>query len=233
MPYAVARLALLLALIPVLGSASLATAAPESATLPVVRCATTYGVSQSNAPRVPSRLSADITAPLVQRLAFYSNGWISLLAPRGWHCSGAVGADGTLSLDVLPAYVSGVTSTAAAVTALIPSACIGCIGEMACPFFPEASRMSPYAQCGHIPTRERVYRLSAHAITFDDPPGVTGTGHPSGGPYPASGVVMFNGVTTASRSVYPRAAQETCTLPEAQHALCTAAMNDYLRRYRL
>lgn len=52
-----------------------------------------------------------------------------------------------------------------------------------------------------------------------------GTGVPSGGQYPANGVMTY----------YPRAANgswvETCILPPGQKAECTASLNAFLARY--
>jgi hypothetical protein len=66
---------------------------------------------------------------------------------------------------------------------------------------------------------------SAVPASFADPPGVRGTGVPSGGQYPANGVMTY----------YPRAANgswmETCTLPAGQKAECTASLNAFLARY--
>ncbi len=181
-------------------------------TLPVVRCPTTYGVEGTKPRPVPRRLIAHTAAALAGRLAFYSNGWVSLLGPRSWHCSGLVAADGNLSLSVLPPYVADVSRQAAALTAFIPTACTGCVAVTACPFFPEARKINPRVGCPRIPARESIERRSAHAVAFDDPPRVRGTGNPSGGPYPAHGVVLFNGVIRWTRDAYPAAAQETCTL---------------------
>jgi hypothetical protein len=80
-----------------------------------------------------------------------------------------------------------------------------------------------------VPAVEQVVRLGTHAVAFEDQPDVAGTGNPSGGPYPANGVVIYNN----SNATYPNAGEETCTLPEAQHSICTEILNDFLGRYPL
>lgn len=63
-------------------------------------------------------------------------------------------------------------------------------------------------------------------VDFEDPPGVSGDGSPSGGPYPANGVAVLDNSPTPS-SAY----KETCTLPSSQHALCTAVLNSFIASY--
>ena len=221
---------------------TLAEAQAKSQVLPVVRCSTTYAVPRGQSPfrpphgvhppAIPRKLVGAVTGAVGRQLAFYSNGWISLIAPRGWHCSGGVGRDGSLVLTVLPPHVSHVTTKAAAVTAFIASPGTGQVGYTACPFFPHATR--PRAvPCPTIPRREHIHRLDARAVAFVDPPHVKGTGYPSGGPYPASGVVMFNAATKVRGHPKPTASWSTCTLPTTQRARCTATINDFLSRYRL
>ena len=73
-------------------------------------------------------------------------------------------------------------------------------------------------------------RLGARrAVAFEDRPCVVGTGSPSGGPYPANGVVIYN----SNGTKYPNAGEETCTLPEAQHSTCADVLDDFLGRYPL
>jgi hypothetical protein len=74
-----------------------------------------------------------------------------------------------------------------------------------------------------------VTRIAAYSVLFEDPPGVRGNGFPSGGPYPADSLLMVNAKTSSSSIA---ANQETCTLPRAQHALCTMILNDFRRRLR-
>jgi hypothetical protein len=203
-----------------LGGSVISASARDATALAVTHCPTSYGGGNPTPPKIPRRLVVPSA-----RLAFYSNGWITVLAPRGWHCSGGVGSDGNLSLSVLPPYVSQVTPQAAAVTASRDSS--GQAASDACPFFPEFDY--PGLPCTKIPARERVTRLTARSVAFEDPPRVTGDGWPSGGPYPANGVV----IARESKSQGAGANKETCTLPQSEHALCAAILSDFRRRYRI
>jgi hypothetical protein len=72
--------------------------------------------------------------------------------------------------------------------------------------------------------RERIERLSRTAVAFEDPPGVHGTGQPSGDSFPANGVMLFN---PSSKGFFYG---ETCVLPASEHTVCTLLLNDALRR---
>jgi hypothetical protein len=52
-----------------------------------------------------------------------------------------------------------------------------------------------------------------------------GDGNPSGGEYSANGVMTFHSPNVDGSWV------DTCTLPDSRHALCTAALNDFVARY--
>lgn len=206
----------------------------SAVTLPVVRCPTVYGAIGTKPRPVPRNLIARLAPTLASEVAVYSNGWVKLLGPRGWHCSGLVAADGGLGLTVLPPYVSTVTSTAAAITGGIdfngPAASDGC------PFFPELAQFFPRssrsALCPGLPAGEQVSRLGARSVAFEDPPRVRGNGYPSGGAYPANGIVSYRWLRATGAST-PEVAKETCTLPQAQHRLCTAILNDFFHRDHL
>jgi hypothetical protein len=127
---------------------------------------------------------------------------------------------------VLPPYVSQVTTQAAAVTAYVAWNARAASPDT-CTFFPELIADLPcYSK---IPAREQVTRVAAYSVLFEDPPGVRGNGFPSGGPYPAASLLMVH----PKGSSQPIAAhQETCTLPQVQHALCTTILSDFRRRLR-
>jgi hypothetical protein len=63
-------------------------------------------------------------------------------------------------------------------------------------------------------------------VLFEDPPGIAGSGWPSGGADPANGVVGLVG-SPENELVY----RSTCTLPASEHAICTASQNDLISRY--
>ena len=72
----------------------------------------------------------------------------------------------------------------------------------ACTFFPN----HPAPVCHKAPARERVTRLSPHSVRFEDPPGVKGDGDPSGGQFPADGVLTARPGTKTRRPPTARAA---------------------------
>ena len=196
--------------------------------IPVVKCPTLYGLGRDQymIPSLPRSLSASVTPDEARRVSFYSDGWLTVLAPHGWHCTGVVGATGALDLVVVP---SGVSSSrglpdrrAAAVTARIPSPETGEVGGDVCSLFPDATPV-PDSPCPAAATRERVVRLTATTVAYEDPPHVVGNGDPSGGPDPANGVAVY---------AHSRAAEATCTLPQPEHATCTLILNDFLVRHR-
>jgi len=163
------------------------------------------------------------------QLGFYSNGWLTVVAPSGWRCSGIVGATGALFMTVVSPQARlthGLPSSRTqAVNVYVASPGTGEVG-IACALFPNV-RPKPNP-CTPMPAREKAVRLGPHVVAFEDPPHVKGTGDPSGGLSPANGVMIYDG------SKYPQwAAEETCTLPESQHRACTVILNDFVRRYHV
>jgi hypothetical protein len=219
-----------------------ASAASAAESVPIVRCSTvpsTPGfLPQFKPSGLPRGLTAELATTLTGRLAFYSTGWVTVLAPVGWKCSGGVGATGALWISVVPPHTPrGGASVSdflagrdsAAVTAYFGSPGTGEVGGLACPFFAAATPQPGWARCPAIPQHEQTARLGVHAVAFEDPPHVEGTGDPSGGPYPANGVVIYNATSRPATM----AAEETCTLQTAEHGTCTAILNDFVRRYPL
>ena len=78
----------------------------------------------------------------------------------------------------------------------------------------------------HTP-QEVVHHVSPTVVEFEDPPGVTGDGFPSGGTYRARGVMFYD----APPGKFASGGTATCTLPEADAALCVAILNDFVQRY--
>ena len=208
------------------------TAVPTPATRPVSvsTCPTEFGVEGQTAPAGPSSMNAPTS--VAPNLGGYSNGLIGMLAPAGWACSAVVGADGGRSLDIYPStqtpsalqIQTGMPSDALAVRVEIPSQGTGPASYLACPYFATAAAGSG-VPCQTPPPGEIIHRGGANFVEIQDPPGVTGLLSPSGGTYPANGVVIWDPTTQYS-------AQAICTLPQEQHQICTAVLNDFLVRYR-
>jgi hypothetical protein len=181
----------------------------------VAACPSTYGDVGKHP--VPSLLRANATVP--RGFVFYANQALAVLAPEGWKCKGAVGVDGS-------GYVAVTGSGGRAIEGREGSVCADCNFEIACPLFPQAKALQPELGCPSTPpSDERIYKLSDIAIAFEDPPGVHGTGQPSGGRNPANGVVIY------SAGPPDQALEETCTLPNSAHLECAAVLNDFLARY--
>jgi hypothetical protein len=117
-----------------------------------------------------------------------------------------------------------------AIVGLETSACQGCTNGQACPLF-TAAASAFLNQIGHMcpdvrPPSESVYPISSGVVGFQDPPGVSGEGRPSGGQNPANGVMTY----------YPGNPQgswlDTCTLPTGEKDRCTAALNVFVTGYR-
>jgi hypothetical protein len=208
-------------------------------TLPIVVCPTTIGVT-SSPKHLPSSETFAVPAGLAGQLSAYTDnqGELAVVAPRGWACKALVGADGSASVSVHPGGQAGSLYTswprgAQAVTAVLVPACVGCELETACAFFPSAEHqlVTTYGgdlKCHRRPSAEGVARLSPTAVEFSDPAGVHGTGNPSGGNYPATGVVTYKPST--SKATYGTWT-ETCTLSPRSHAVCAATIQAFVARW--
>ena len=212
--------------------ASLAAPTPEAsrtAHIPVVTCPTTFGLPDETMAPVPSTMTATVSAAVAAQVAFYSNGTRTLLGPRDWHCEAAVGVDGSSSMTITPPGQATPTGSPPpdqqAVTAFTGGACVGCIASMACGLFPEAWKLfdQPGLACPtKSPAGELITRPIPRSAIFEDPPGVAGTGDPSGGRYRALGLLVFDPGTGAAGSGtdMPSALKITCTLPDAMAQVC-------------
>ena len=212
---------------------------PVSAVLPMVTCPTTYGLSPASTPVLPSTTSESVPGDLVGELAVYTDlqGEMKLLGPIGWACSATIGADGSERIDVHPPGQTGSTSepfhnsSVEAIMGNRTGGCEGCAVTQASPLFRAAASQceSQFAgdaqECHAQPTGESTESIEPGVVGFLDPPGVTGDGNPSGGQYPANGVMTFQ------TSRYTESFLDTCTLPASRQALCTAALDNFVQLY--
>jgi hypothetical protein len=178
---------------------------------------------------VPASMTATVSAAVAAQVAFYGNGTRTLLGPKGWHCEAAVGADGSTSMTITPPGQATPTGSPPpdhqAVTVFTEGACVGCIATLACGLFPEAWKLfdTPGSSCPTTsPAGEMITRPMPRSVIFEDPPGVAGTGEPSGGRYRALGLLVFDPGTGAggSGTDFPSALKITCTLPDAMAQVC-------------
>jgi Domain of unknown function (DUF4850) len=173
-----------------------------------------------------------VTVPqaLAGKLSVYADtqGIMELVGPKGWTCTASHGADGSDGITVHP-HGEG-ASPRSAIVGSQTSACVGCaLDQACCRLFPSAARALRSDLGEACPIRrapaEMVVRIAAGIVAFEDPPGVEGTGVPSGGQYPADGVMTYH------PSAPDGSWQETCTLPSSDKGLCTAVLNTFVSWY--
>jgi hypothetical protein len=213
---------------------------PVSYRVPLVECVTGTGTTSAPKPMAATK-ALSMPADLVGKMAAYTDdqGEMYLLAPLGWTCQASLGTDGNDSIAVYPpgevgtsqfALVHSWPKSAQAVTGDLLPTCYACFVGQACTFFPAAEHdlvrdFSGQLSCTPLPTGQAVARLTSSVIAFSDPTGVLGTGEPSGGAYPAYGVVTFKDKTP--NGTYG-SAMETCTLPKSEHSMCNAALQSFV-----
>jgi hypothetical protein len=210
-----------------------------SVQLPLNKCTTSVGDSGDTPANLPATVQVDIAKGLSTQLGFYSDneGVIEVLAPSGWTCTAVIGADGSSSVSVSPAGQSDVSSgaltpgsTAEEINASQTSACVGCRESLACPLFVNAANDYLHAfskTCpSSRPTSELVTTINGHLVKIEDPPGVNGDADPSGGAYPAMGVMTYFGDRNSDGSW-----TETCVLPPTDTSMCRAIIGNFNSRY--
>ncbi|HEY5262723.1 MAG TPA: zinc ribbon domain-containing protein [Acidimicrobiales bacterium] len=208
--------------------------------LPLKVCATSVGDASEVPVGLPSTIHVKMPKDDSGTLAFYSDneGIIGVLAPIGWNCTAAIGADGSSSLHVSPAgqatLASGALSagsTAETISAQQTSACVGCRVSLACPLFTISSNDSSSElnqPCSLTrPTSETTTSINEHVVEFTDPPGIHGDADPSGGAYPAMGVMTYYG-DRASQGSWT----ETCLLPPTDRPTCKVIIGNFESRYK-
>jgi hypothetical protein len=203
--------------------------------LPLKVCKTSVGDSSETPANLPADVQVKIASGFSNKLAFYSDneGLIEVLAPTGWKCSAGIGADGSSSMDVSPKGQSGGANAGAkveAISATQTSACVGCRESLACPLFVSAANdyLRSYLEACPTtrPASEIVTKINSHVVEFIDPPGVNGDGSPSGGVYPARGVMTYFDDVKSDGSW-----TETCSLPAADRSTCKAIVGNFVTKY--
>jgi hypothetical protein len=194
-----------------------------------VPCPTTFGLAGATMPPIPATQTATLTADVTAVVTYYGNGTLTLLGPKGWQCEAAIGADGSGHMFITPpgqpAPSGSPPPDGQAVTMWTGGACVTCMASIACGLFPEALNLitQPGFSCRTPPPGgEQVTRPKPRSAVFGDPPGVAGTGEPSGGRYRAFGFLVFDPGTAAGGTggTVPSAIKVTCTLPDAMAQIC-------------
>ncbi|HVT64622.1 MAG TPA: hypothetical protein VHD81_05685 [Mycobacteriales bacterium] len=155
-----------------------------------------------------------------------------ILAPRRWHCHAFDYVDGGARIRVAPSGAP--PDSVVAVVAEADHACVGCDWELICTLLPAAAaelHYNPY-NCPAKPSGEQVSwirgspadtRYVNDVVGFLDPPGIKGTGRPSGGVITARGRLMYRAQPGAGKF----AAIETCALAAVDRQLCDAILEDF------
>ena|GEM_PF-1688053 len=217
----------------------------------VVECPSTYGIEgPPPASKYPSTIAVSLPPVTATRLSYYSDSTRSvepILAPRGWACYVGVGADGQTTVSVFPPGTRNrfpsqfQASAAEGISAHSDSACEGCMYETACPLMSNASEAFPASYISAFkcfetkPPGEEVHwingsstvpptRTGENVVAFTDPPGVAGDGAPSGGPFPAKGVLLFS--TDSEQGV--AVSIETCTVGHDLSSLCASILQNFI-----
>lgn len=193
-----------------------------SVTLRVVHCPATYG-GEGTLPAPPPTSHVTLPSDVALDFSFYGVDETLVLAPKGWTCSGEVGADGSYRITV--ADPSDIHATVLVDGA---GADFGYQQSMACPFFPAAAKQeranfpglltSGIVTCT-VPSGEQVRRIDPTDVEFVDPPGIAGTGALSGLTYRVEGIVRYAG---------SRASTLSCALPPASASLCTPILDTFM-----
>jgi hypothetical protein len=214
-----------------------------TATLPVVVCQTSSGVTTTTA-ALPGSVSVSMPAADASAgdLGVYSDeaGRLMLIGPTvGWTCTGSFGADGSGLMALAPVGTSVPTSgtswhlpASSSVQAIVAMESGGSPVQgaaLVCPLFPAAkvaAQQSLGQSCAPAPSQEKVSKISSGAVGFQDPAGVAGIGFPSGGQNAANGVGLYQPKPTEATAYVA-----TCTLPASQQDLCTGVLNHFVATF--
>jgi hypothetical protein len=188
--------------------------------VPVVRCPLgPDSRSVSSTPPLPGPSPASTAS--IARLSLFSDGFVSVLAPRGWRvCQGGVGFHGEYELTVY----STTGESRGIVTVMEERASL--LGRPACALF---NLHLPSGFCRNLPKEpakgELVSHPSAGVAIFVDPPGLFGTGNPSGGR--AGGRATSIGAVSLATKPTSSSKQITCLIPGSDHELCGEIISNY------
>jgi len=214
----------------VYGLASLSPVAASEPTLglvglSVVPCATRFGVTEAQ-PSLPAKLPVALTKANAARLTFYSNGFMTLLGPRGWSCQALVATDGSEAIEV---YRAGSAQAASLPSPDTPAESVyarddytghGPGALLVCAYFPSSPAASFFhggpPACPSVPAGTTITHLTDDTVLFRLPDTRTGIViYPQITPEPAAG----SNVTLAS-----------CRIRGSGAALCDPILQDYTAR---
>ncbi len=196
-------------------------------TLPVVACTVADGAIAGPAPTpLVSTIEVDLPASLAPGLVVYGVETEQLiLGPRGWRCSGLVGADASSHVTIM----NPADPHAGIVVDIAPGAPYSGVLDLACPLFPAADRLL-HATFGFVCPRqhaggEEVTFVTPEIARFMDPPGVKAVGALSGGPHAVAGALIYH----AESDSLILAFQISCAMPPDAGPVCAAVVDDWVR----
>jgi hypothetical protein len=174
-------------------------------------------------------MSVTVPGDVASSLANYTDGLhnMSVVGPRGWHCSAIDAADGNVSVFVAPPGTSSATAANADTKDLregIGANIDGRSYELTCGAMPDLGLSGP-VPCPKVPAGERFTRIDHTTADFIDPPGVAGIGTPSGGRYTARGQIRYS--PRPIPTMGDEAAEVTCTLPASDATLCQTILDGF------
>lgn len=154
-----------------------------------------------------------------------SVGLLGVLAPKGWTCKTAIGANGSEGMAIFGPQNAEVEFS-------LPNG-QGQSVTLACPYFTSAQAISPCAGSSTDPAAdvigETVKHLTSSEVEVIDPPAVLGAGPLSGGDYTDESVVVWipgsklSGQAGQGKLGY--AMRVDCALPQSEAGTCTAILN--------
>lgn len=191
----------------------------RSPVVPVVSCDTTFGVTGQSAPWHPESLPVSLPTATAKKLNFYSNGFFTVLAPKGWACEGIVAANGSSSLSVHPATPQGSTGAGASASAQSVTITNDYTGHgpgaaLVCAYFPSSPAARDASPCPALPAGTNVELLTADIAEAREPSG-------------ADTIVVYPQIGSDD-SVNVTLAR--CALASSQRSLCASVLSDVLAR---
>lgn len=185
------------------------------ANLPVVTCPTRTPGTQPLPTRHPDHEAVTLPAADADRVWFYSNDRITVLAPRHWLCSASVGVDGSMSMFVVPPGSVSSTNPDLDYTGVFvntDNTGRGFGQALVCGYFPKSAAAQVGQLCDHPPKGTKISALSADVVSFTHGP-------------------------TSGVAIYPKSGDATASVDVARIAcdagtLCTSILRDALTRFQ-
>lgn len=211
------------------GDVILASVSVIEASVPVIKCPTTVGVSMTPHPYPAKSKSVKVPSSLAHKLSFYTDSYGQvqpLLGPSGWKCTAVVGADGTYGITLFPHN----GSHGERIEADSDGPCLSCVSQDACPWLNKTLRkwydtvpsLCLFAgQVSHIISI--MPDTSAAIVQVTDPPGVLGSLTPT---RPSQTLATHGYVVYNMKNQW--AVTLACTLPASEQDICSVIESNFI-----